>query len=183
MRIIVAHKFWRLDVDEIWNTARNALPELHKLLGNLNIKDEPHDDPSSVPLTVSVTDTYSPSQRPKVSQPVKPGEFIIAAWFDSTRKLHAQRIKEEYEYCASCGQESFRFVLRDRKPQQIGRPLPPPICNRCLGLEERKFMLECEDCGARAEWDTTVAPGQTPEFDYLCPECPGKMRIVDDDLN
>ena len=178
MRDVVAHQFWRLDADVIWNTARSDLPELHKLLGNLNVKDEPHDDLSRIPHRFTVNETYSPSQRAESSQPVKPGEFIILAWFDSNRKLHTRRIKEQYEYCASCGEKSYRIVMIDRKLQQTGRPLSPPICNRCRGLEQRAILLECEDCGTKATIDTVLMPGQTPENSGLCPECPGQMRIV-----
>ena len=59
MRDVVAHQFWEFDVDVIWNTARNDLLELHKLLGNLNIKDDPHDDLRRLRLSFSVNDTYS----------------------------------------------------------------------------------------------------------------------------
>ena len=111
MRIIVAHKFWNLDADEIWNTERNELPELHKLLGNLNIKDEPHDDLSTIPHRFTVNDTYTSSERQEISQPPKPGDFIILAWFESTRKPHSLRLKEEFEYCTSCGEKSIRLVM------------------------------------------------------------------------
>ena len=183
MRDVVAHQFWKLDHDVIWDTARNELPELHKLLGNLNINDEPDDEPTTIHSTFHVNDTYSPSRRPEFSQPVKPGEFIILAWFDSMRKPHSIRLKEQYEYCSSCCEKFYRMVVLTDKPQQVGRPLSPPICYKCRGLEQREYLLECEDCGARAEGKMAVAPGQTLEFNDLCPECPGRMRIVDDGLN
>ena len=161
MRDVVAHQFWKLDADKIWNTAQNDLPQLHKLLSNLNIKDDPLDDLSEVPLSFSVNETYSPSQRQEISQAPKPGEFIIMAWFDSKRIPHARRIEEEFEYCTSCGEKSYRLVLLDRQPEHVGKSLPhTPLCNSCSGMKDIEVQLRCNACGATATWPISVGPRQ-----------------------